>query len=261
LRPILTTVDPVAFLLRQIVSPADTGIEVVTLVPAGKEPETFTPSPGAVGQLAECSCFFRLGLPCEDSLMPRLASLDSKMKAVDLREFIPEPLKSENSDPHLWMSPAAVRGAVQGIVPILTAQYPEHETLIARNAEQLSARLEQLEQETAARLENLPNRTIYVFHPAYGYFCRQFNLKQEAMEEGGHDPSPKDLAGWIRRISDEGIRTIIAQPEFGDAQVRAVAESVQVNIEIHSPLEPDYFKNLRRLTDLITDSVPKTESP
>ena len=292
---VLTTVEPIAFFLTEI---ADGHIAVETLVPAGKEPETFAPTLRTVQRFAACSVYFRVGLACEEPLLARLTTMNSRLKIVDLRDSIPEsfhapagcgheggheggegddtheaptdgsaPEHAENHtadhdhapsgcgdgglDPHLWMSPAVMKGAVRTMTESLASMAPEHRSEFEQNRDDLIRRLEELERQISERLEGRTNRNIYVFHPAYGYFCEQFGLQQRAMEEGGRTPSPKDLADWIARIGAERVGTIIAQPEFGESYFRALAESVSVNIEIHSPLLPDYFANLGRLTDLI----------
>lgn len=285
---VLTTVDPVAYFLREL---SGEWVTVETLVPAGKEPETFAPTPRTVQRFAACAIFFRVGLVCEEPLLPRLAAMNPKMKTVDLRGAIPESFhdphtetaRSDGSDhtapeakedahdhsdhgcdcgedgldPHLWMSPAVMRSVVQTMAAELETLAPEHRADFQRNRDVLLERLEKLDREISERLEGLPNRTLYVFHPAYGYYCRQFGLRQRALEEGGRAPSPKDLADWIRRIGDERVSMIIAQPEFGASQLQALSEAAHVNIEIHSPLQTDYFANLRGLTDLLSADGPE----
>lgn len=281
---ILTTVEPIAFFLREIVGGR---LTVETLVPAGKEPETFAPTLRTVQRFAACSIFFRVGLASEEPLLARLTTMNPRLTIVDLRDSIPESFRSPDThdrkneeradfspedgghnhcadgcgvlgaDPHLWMSPAVMREAVRAMTESLALLTPEHRSEFEQNRDTLILRLEALERRISERLDGRINRNIYVFHPAYGYFCEQFGLIQRAMEEGGRAPSPKDLADWIERVGAERVGTIIVQPEFGQSQVRALAESVPVNIEIHSPLLPDYFDNLSRLTDLICADEPE----
>ena len=36
--------------------------------------------------------------------------------------------------------------------------------------------------------------SFYVFHPGFGYFADAYGLRQEAVEAGGHSPTPPDFA-------------------------------------------------------------------
>lgn len=258
---VLTTVAPIADLVSQI---GGDKIEVVTLVPAGREPETFAPKAAELGKLAGCRLFFRVGLACEEPLIPRLKTICPKLEIVDLREGLPtlaeehhhdhesgEECSADGIDPHLWMSPLLADKMAERIERSLSAFDSPNGVYYQENRKRFSGRIAELRREIQERLADLPNRNIYVFHPAYGYFCREFDLEQRAIESGGRAPKPKELAELIRRLDDENVRTIIVQPEFSRSAAEAITNSLPIRIVLHSPLENDYFQNLRRLTVLI----------
>ncbi|MBQ1456772.1 MAG: zinc ABC transporter substrate-binding protein [Thermoguttaceae bacterium] len=244
---VLAPVEPVSFFLRELAGGA---VQVETLVPAGQEPETFAPTVPQLARAAASRVLFQIGFPLEEALLERLRSSagrsTGRIEVVDLR-----PEKAENSDPHIWMSPAIMKKALAPMAEALTKLAPEAAEEISRRAADLTERLTALEEEITAAVEASPTRELYVFHPAYGYFCRQFGLEQIAFECHGHDPSPREMADWIRRVKERDVRVIIAQPEFSQTQIRSVAEQTGVPVRVHSPLEGDYFKNLRGLTALI----------
>ena len=56
-------------------------------------------------------------------------------------------------------------------------------------------------------LEGVTNRRFLVFHPAWGYFARDYNLQMLAIEVGGQEPSAAELADLIQfaqQQSDSG---------------------------------------------------------
>ncbi|MDO5829323.1 MAG: zinc ABC transporter substrate-binding protein, partial [Methanocorpusculum sp.] len=80
------TVAPVAGLVKNV---AGDLIPVTVLVPAGKEPETFMPTPSEMLEIAGCTLFFRVGLSSEDAVLERLKSINPNLRIVDLRDNLP----------------------------------------------------------------------------------------------------------------------------------------------------------------------------
>ena len=270
----LATVEPVAYFLRAV---GGDFVTVEVLVPAGREAETYAPTPSDIQKLALCRIFFRVGLVSEEPLLARLRTLNPKMEIVDLRENLAlhgdehhdeshehrhgEPCGcGDGLDPHLWMSPEIMKTATETIAKRFSRLDSAHAADFQRSAAELVERLDDLSDLIQRRLAGLSHRTIYVFHPAYGYYCRQFGLEQRAIEADGKAPKPRELADWIRRAGEERVRTIIVQPEFGPSAIQAICESLPVRSAVHSPLEADYFENLRRLTELIAVSQESSES-
>ncbi|MBR5627443.1 MAG: zinc ABC transporter substrate-binding protein, partial [Thermoguttaceae bacterium] len=156
-------------------------------------------------------------------------------------------------DLHFWMSPRRVLNAIPLIVAGLSETDPEHAADFQRNADQLTGELISFQKEIEEQLSVFAGRTIVVAHPAYGCFCEEFHLTQLAIEKDGKSPKPQDLARLITQIREEQIRCIIVQPEFNQSDAEAITSSLSnVRIVTHSPLERDYFRNLRELTVLIT---------
>lgn len=246
---VLATVEPVSFFLRELSAEA---VEVETLVPAGQEPETFALTVPRLARLTGCAVLFRVGFPLEDTLFERLRSSAARSSSVEPVVVDLRPEVTDNTDPHIWMSPAVMKAALPIMAEALTKLAPSASEEIARREDNLTARLTALEEEITRAINELETRDLYVFHPAYGYFCRQFGLEQIAFEDDGHEPSPREMADWIRQVQEKHVPVIIAQPEFSQAQIESVADQTGVPVRVHSPLEGDYFKNLRDLTALIT---------
>jgi hypothetical protein len=60
----------------------------------------------------------------------------------------------------------------------------------------------------------------------------------------------------------DGLRATIVQPEFDRSAAQVVANEIGAELIVHSPLEKDYFVNLRALTDALERSfAPEPTSP
>lgn len=264
---ILVTVPPIAGLVRAV---AGENCRVVVLVPPGKEPETFTPTPSEMREIARCSLFFRVGLPSEGPVLARLTSLNPKLRTVDLSEGLPiaagaeeaseirtetesgtEGHHHEGTDPHIWMSPSNLEAMAKRIEQTLSETFPGNRSLYHEGADRFIGAAEALKRETAEKLEGNPNPVLYVFHPAYGYYCAEFGWRQRAVEAGGKAPKSKEFVELVRQLGRENAKTIFIQPEFSRTAAEKLASELNLNIEVHSPLGEDPLENIRTLTDAL----------
>lgn len=63
-------------------------VHVSVLVGPGRSPHTYEPTPRQMAELAKARIFFRIGVPFENSLMPKIESTFKDLTVVDLREGI-----------------------------------------------------------------------------------------------------------------------------------------------------------------------------
>jgi len=265
---VLVGVDPIAFLVEQI--GADR-VSVSVLTPPGKDPETFAPTPSSLASFAKSKLFFAVGLPIEERFKNNLQSIAPDAKTIDLSSDLdllraPRHLHDESSeeredeqeekalDPHLWTSPANARVMVETIKKELSTLDPQNADVFEANAQSLDFELAALQEEIDARLGTFQGRSFYTFHPAYGYFAREFGLKQEAIESEGKTPRARELSDLIESGKTSSARVLIVQPEFDCASAQIVADAIGASLVEHSPLIKDYFANLRALTDAISRS-------
>ena len=102
----------------------------------------------------------------------------------------------------------------------------------------------------------LKDRGFIVFHPAWSYFAREFNLEQIAVEKNGQEPNAGDLATLVDTVKSRGFKVVIVHPEFSTRTAEILAEEIGAETIVISPLNPDWFSNQRRMADAILSSVP-----
>lgn len=275
---VLVAVDPIAYLVERV---GGDRVVVSTLTPTGKDPESFSPTPADLAALASTRLFFRVGLPVEERFAKNIASIAPNSRAVDLCEnveLLPNPCAHSHSehddhadhahscshselDPHVWTSPAVARLLVAQAVAALCEASPENAELFQANAATLDAELAALQTEISERLAPFEGRTFVVFHPAYGYFANEYRLTQRAIESQGKAPRPRELAELSQTARAAGLRATIVQPEFDRSAAQVIANEIGAELVVHSPLEKDYFVNLRALTDALERSFAPTPTP
>lgn len=276
---VLVAVDPLAYLVERV---GGDRVVVSTLTPTGKDPESFSPTPADLAALASTRLFFRVGLAVEERFAKNIASIAPKSRSVDLCEnveLLPNPCGHSHSetdgdhsshshscscsnselDPHVWTSPGVARRLVEQATAALCEASPENAEFFRTNAATLDAELAALQTELSTRLAPFKDRTFVVFHPAYGYFANEFHLTQRAVESQGKAPRPRELAELIETAREARVRATIVQPEFDRAAAQVVAKEIGAELIVHSPLEKDYFVNLRTLTDALERSFASPE--
>ena len=107
----------------------------------------------------------------------------------------------------------------------------------------INAEFDRLREELAP----LRGRTVFVYHPAFGYFLDEFEIRQEAVETGGKEPTPRTLFRLIERARAEGAAAIFVQTQFPLQSARAAAEAVGAELAALDPLAPDWLANIRVL--------------
>lgn len=282
---VAVSVEPHAFLLERI---GGNRLRIEVLVPAGREPEHYQTTPDKVAALSKAKVLFRTGMPFEEMLIPKLKSNANNLKIVDLRNRITLrslelhdhhshangnihvhndniPIHNNNiplhneSDPHIWFAPTILKTEVQTVLQTLSEIDPAGAAQYQKNAEQFLEEIEELRIDLVKRLAPFKAKTVFVFHPAYGYFCDEFGLRQRAVEFEGKSPKPQQLTALIKEIRHtEDIPVIFVQPEFNQAPTQAITETTGIKMIIHSPLERNVLQSMKRFAEEIILSKPNS---
>jgi zinc transport system substrate-binding protein len=148
-------------------------------------------------------------------------------------------------DPHVWLDPTLAAAQVRTIAAALSEVDPTGADFYAANADTFTASLAALDRELRQLLQPVAGRTLYVFHPSFGYFAAAYGLEQVAIEQGGLDPSPRHLARVLTDVRKSGARAVFVQPQFSVGAANAVAEASGVALVELDPLDHEYAANLR----------------
>lgn len=271
-RPIraFVSIVPQAYLVQRIGGDC---VDVRVLVGEGQDPHTYEPSPAQMSLLARSDIYFAIGVPFETVLLPKLQSLFPNLKITDtakgvsLRYFSPrihhgEVPESHGThghddqmpDPHTWLDPKRVRIMAGNIALSLKAIDPAHAGVFERNLLAFRQDLDALDSEIARILEPLKGNKIYVFHPAFGYFCESYGLEQKAFEIRGKEPGARQLARLIESAKAEGVTVIFVQPQFSVKAARAIADSIGGIVVPINPLPRNYLLEMKSLAERVRDA-------
>ena len=254
-------------------------VSVTVLVGPGQSPHTFEPTPRQMADLSESDIYFAIGLPFEDRLLGRVEELSSRIRVVDTSKNIPHRqvegthrrdedergVGHENSahedehgglpDPHTWLNPRFAQTQARNICDALKKFVPEHGEELEANLSRLLHDLDALDVELTDALGPLAGESVYVFHPAFGYFTDAYGLRQIPIELGGMEPSARELAGLIEHAIAESVRVIFVQPQFSKKSAGAIAEEIGGVVVPIDPLSPDYLDNLRAIAREVAEAL------
>jgi zinc transport system substrate-binding protein len=233
-------------------------VRVSVMVEPGANPATYEPKPGQLAALSEADVYFSIGVPFERAWLDRIGSVNREMLMVDTSEGIARMAMAahphhgegghegepENADPHIWLSPALVRVQAQTIYEALAALDPDRQAEYKANLDRFIADIDALDADIRQALAGVENEKFIVFHPAWGYFARDYGLEMIPVEIGGQEPSAAELAALVEKAQEEGIKVVFAQPEFSTRDAEIIAGEIGGEVLLISPLAEDWLGNL-----------------
>lgn len=262
-------------------------VDVDVLVGPGQNPHAYEPLPQQMLALSSARIYFRIGISFEDSWIHQIAANNPNLAIVDTRqgiELIPldsfaeivaafhteshhhsdedsdahEAHDHQGLDPHIWLSPNLVKIQAKTICETLCQFDSVNSAFYQENLRQFHQELDKLNEEIQQVIATMPTRKLLVFHPAWGYFARQFGLQQIPIEIEGKSPGPKQLAAIIDFARKEQISIIFVQSQMSMQSAMAISYEINARVVTIDPLGEDYIKNLHQIAATIAQNMQIT---
>jgi len=234
---VCVSIPPQAFFVKKI---AGDHVHTTVLIPPGASPATYAPKPSQLKAIKKASLYFTIGVPFEKNWLARFQSINPNLRIVDMTQGIEKmpmrnPLDEAHADeehhhtgldPHVWLSPSLVAKMAKTVRDTLCDTDPAHAAEYESNYRHFLSEIEALKKEISEKVSSLKQRTFIVFHPSFGYFAREFGLRQIAIEKEGKEPT----LHYIKRVIDfakaHGIKTIFTEPQFSQKSARTIAKAI-----------------------------------
>jgi zinc transport system substrate-binding protein len=250
-------------------------VKVNVMVGPGEDAHTYEPKPEQMIALSQSTLFFSIGIEYETAWLPRFADANPDLNFVDtaagidrLAEAFPhlddeaeeyadddDDDHADELDPHIWLSPRNGKVIASHIFNALAEAHPENEAEFKANYEALLEEIDAVDQRITQALSGVSQRKFMVYHPAWGYFARDYGLVQLPIQTGGTDPSASELAALIDQALAENIRVIFVQPTFSAANARAVAAEIGGEVVTVDPLARDWLANLENVAEAFATAL------
>jgi zinc transport system substrate-binding protein len=255
-------------------------IEVLSLIPAGQSPHSFSPTTTELTFVTNAKIWFQMGLIDFDIAQKQaISQVAPNIQIVNLSlglELLPMPEHQDEAegtdnatedhdhgalDPHTWTSPTRVIQMVNTIATKLGEIDPINAATYSTNAATYIGKLIALNTTITELMTNVTNKNMLIFHPSYGYFCHDFGLRLIPLEEAGQDPSSKHYAKVLDEVKEEKVGVIFIQAEISENMAQSFARDAGVEIVRLYPLAKEYFATMNNSAYLIAEKLDQPPSP
>ena len=232
---------------------AGDGVEVVVMVPPNADPHTYEPTPSQLEKVSKAKIYFMVGsgLGFERAWMDKLVDLNPNMLLVNGSEGI----SLMDGDPHVWLSPKNAKVMVLNFYEGLVKVDPAHKDEYKENLDRYLEELDSLDAYIRDRLSGYEERAFLVYHPAFGYFARDYNLTQLSVEREGKPPSPATIESCIELAKEHHISYVFVEPQFPTDQAKVIAEEIGGRIEWLDPMPEDYVSGMKLVADRVAEEL------
>jgi len=225
-------------------------VNVNVMVQPGNSPATYEPKPDQMTALAQADAYVSIGVPFEKAWLEKIQAANANMKMVDTTQGIERAATPAGGfDPHIWLSPSLVKIQSETIYKALAELDPAHAADYKANLEAFIQDIDALDADIRATLEKTDTKKFIVFHPAWGYFARDYGLEMIPIEVGGQEPSAQELAGLIEKAQAENIKVVFVQPEFSQEDAETIATEIGGKTLSIGALNPDWLGNLKSVAE------------
>ena len=283
---VITTIKPIESLVNAVIG--DTG-KTVSLIPPEISPHEFRLKPSDVRILQNSNIVFYISSHLETGIVKMFKNLPKNIKTINLMEETgidhlsirdneawelhdhddhdKHDAKDEKHDDHdkhdtkddihIWLDPDNAIKIVRKINKELSLFFPKNAMIYNDNSSKLINEIESLKIELKKELLPIKDKPYIVFHDAYQYFERAFELNAigSIALENDVASSPKQISFIKDKILKSQATCVFQEPQFDSKLVNTVVEGTKARIGILDPIgvnivekENFYLQLLRNMT-------------
>jgi len=265
LKPQLTvSIIPQKYLVSII---AGDKFDVQAMLPTGSNHETYEPAPRDMEKIANSRFYFTLGaLDFELTWMERFTSSNPAMQVINTSEGIDmlsghmhdhgdeHGHEHHGTDPHIWLSPSCMKIQATNISKTLSEYDTLNAGIYTTNLNKFTLLADSADQQIREILAGSEGKPILIFHPALGYFARDYNLTQISIEQEGKEPSPAYLGELVKIAREKNIRSVFISKEFDTRNAESIAREINAKVVVFDPMAENWAENLIHLAKLIAEN-------
>jgi ABC-type metal ion transport system, periplasmic component/surface adhesin len=230
-------------------------VEVTVLVPPGAEPHTYEPTPSQMKDVALADLYIMNGGGLE-FWMDKVLQVNKKMLVVDSSQGVKLVNESGGeTDPHIWISLRNAAIQVNNICSALIQVDPANKDYYLKNRDDYLQKLKTLDEELNRTFAAKSGRIFIVYHPAWTYFARDYNLDQVPILENEKEPGPKYLGSIIDLARRNNITVIFIEPQYNPKSAEVIAQEIKARVVALDPLGQNYLENMRYAGQEIAKSL------
>ena len=251
---VITTIKPIEYLVNAVIG--DTG-KTVSLIPPEISPHEFRLKPSDVRILQNSNIVFYISSHLETGIVKMFKNLPKNIKTINLMEETgidhlsirdneawelhdhdDHDKHDTKDDIHIWLDPDNAIKIVRKINKELSLFFPKNAMIYNDNSSKLINEIESLKIELKKELLPIKDKPYIVFHDAYQYFERAFELNAigSIALENDVASSPKQISFIKDKILKSQATCVFQEPQFDSKLVNTVVEGTKARIGILDPI-------------------------
>ncbi len=248
---VFVSILPQADFVRQL---GGDQVEVSVMMPPGANEHNYEPDTGQLKALSQADLYIKVGhLPFEDAWMKRFISTNRDMLVVDSSQSI----ETIDHNPHIWLSPRLVKIQAEIISTALIQLDSENQDYYLQRKQVFLKELDKLDREITATLSGVKDKSFLVYHPAWGYFARDYGLQEVAIEEHGKEPGAREMSRVINYAKKNQIKTVFDSSQHSTHSADAIAAELGARVVLLDPLPADYMDNMRKVAETMATELSR----
>ena len=200
------------------------------LVRGAGTPHAFALKPSSARLLNEARLVFWVGPGLEGFLVRPLAALPGRVVQLSAGGI--------EDDPHIWLDPRGAAVIVGKMVRALGQADGANRARYEQNGATMKTMLAALDKEIYGLLRPVAVAPYLVFHDAYRYFEKRFDLASQGAVavHAGRPPGARRISALRRRIVDLKIACVFTEPQFEPALATTLIEGTGARLAVLDPL-------------------------
>jgi len=235
-------------------------VTVSVIIPDGTEPHEFEPKAEDLKNMSKAQVFVYNGLGMEPWAKQAIAAAkNQKLITVEASKGV-EPIQNTDADeikehgpqdPHSWLSLKNAIIEVNNIKNALVQADPTNKDYYEKNCTEYTTQLNQLYQQYQDKFAKAGRKDFVTGHAAFSYFCRDFGLQQNSVEDvfAAGEPTAAKLAELVEYSRQHQVHIIFVEdmvsPEVSKTLADEVGAKVQTIYTIES--QEDHKTYLERM--------------
>ena len=229
-------------------------VEVTCMVPQGADPHTYEPLPSQLTQVSVADMYAEIGTPIEfeTNYMDKIKAANPKMLVVNTSSgitLIPNSAENESDtmDPHDWVDPKNAKIMVNNIYQGLVQVDPTDKEYFQENRDKYLEQLDELDKNTTNLLKGKQGTDILVYHPAFGYYAKDYNLTQVGAMLNDEEPSPQRIVMMENIAKQNNIKVVYSEPQYDPKFMESIATQIGGQVLIINDLDENYIQNMENV--------------
>ncbi|MEK3757133.1 metal ABC transporter substrate-binding protein [Paenibacillus sp. FSL P4-0338] len=142
-------------------------------------------------------------------------------------------------DPHVWLDPVMAIQEVKTIEAALSAAFPGNAAAFHANSDAYIAKLEKLDQDFRAGLQDTKRKDFITQHAAFGYLAQQYGLTQVPIAglSPEQEPSAAQMAKIVEFAKANKVTSIFFETLVSSSVADTIAQEIGAKTAVLNPIE------------------------